>query len=96
MPLVLTVAFWAGVSMLPAQPAAKEELMECQPRDGLPNVFAKLQAGGPVRVAYLGGSITEASGWRVLSRRWLAKTYPKAKVTEINAAISGTGAEFGV
>jgi len=69
--------------------------MECQPREGLPNVLAKLQAGGAVRIAYLGGSITEAAGWRVLSREWLAKQYPKATVTEIGAAISGTGAEFG-
>ena len=31
---------------------------ECRIRDGLPNVLAKLKAGGPVRIAYLGGSIT--------------------------------------
>jgi len=69
--------------------------MECQPRQGLPNLFAKLRAGGEVRIAYLGGSITEAGGWRVLSRQWLADQYPAAKVTEIRATISGTGAEFG-
>lgn len=72
-----------------------EPLQECQPRDGLPNVFAKLEAGGEVRVAYLGGSITDAEGWRVLSRKWLAEQYPKAKVTEIRATICGTGAELG-
>ena len=37
---------------------------ECRVRDGLPNLFAKLNAGGPVRIAYLGGSITAAQGWR--------------------------------
>ncbi len=72
-----------------------EPLAECQARDGLPNVFAKLEAGGEVRVAYLGGSITDAEGWRVLSRKWLAEQYPKAKVTEIRATICGTGAELG-
>ncbi len=68
---------------------------ECEPRDGLPNFFAKLSAGGPVRIAYLGGSITEAHGWRVFSREWFARNYPQAQVSEIRATISGTGAEFG-
>lgn len=68
---------------------------ECQPRGGLPNFFAKLEAGGPVRIAYIGGSITEAYGWRDLSRDWFAKQYPQAQVSQIRATISGTGAEFG-
>lgn len=75
--------------------ATAEPLPECRPRDGLPNVFAKLEAGEEVRVAYLGGSITDAEGWRVLSRKWLAEQYPKARVSEIKATISGTGAELG-
>jgi lysophospholipase L1-like esterase len=68
---------------------------ECQPRSGLPNFFAKLEAGGPVRIGYLGGSITDAWGWRDLSRDWFAEQYPQAKVSQIRASISGTGAEFG-
>lgn len=75
--------------------AASSAIPECQPRSGLPNFFAKLEAGGPVRIAYLGGSITEAGGWRVFSRQWFAKQYPQAQVGEIRATISGTGAEFG-
>jgi len=71
------------------------EIPETQARSGLPNVIKKLSAGEEVRVAYLGGSITEAKGWRVLSREWLQKEYPKAKVSEINAAISGTTSAFG-
>ncbi len=79
--------------------AAKEvpdEMIECRGRGGLPNFFKKLDAGGEVRIAYLGGSITEAEGWRVLTREWFQKQYPNAKISEINAAISGTGADFGV
>lgn len=76
----------------PSEPAA---IPECQARGGLPNFFAKLEAGGPVRIAYLGGSITEAWGWRDLSRDWFAKQYPQASVSQIRATISGTGAEFG-
>jgi len=68
---------------------------ECQSRSGLPNFFAKLEAGDPVRIAYLGGSITDAWGWRDLSCDWFAKQYPQAKVSQIRATISGTGAEFG-
>ena len=69
---------------------------ECRERDGLPNVSAKLEAGQTVRVAYLGGSITAAAGWRVKTLAWLQAKYPQAKVSEINAAIGGTGSDLGV
>lgn len=68
---------------------------EFRPRAGLPNLFARLQAGGPVRIAYLGGSITAAQGWRPKTLAWFRAQYPKAEVVEINAAISGTGSDFG-
>ena len=74
---------------------AAEPLQEYHARGGLPNVFAKLEKGGAVRVAYLGGSITDAEGWRVLSRQWLASQFPQARVEEIRATICGTGAELG-
>lgn len=67
---------------------------EFRARDGLPNVFAKLQAGGPVRIAYLGGSITAAAGWRPKTLAWFKQQYPKAEVIEINPAISGTGSDY--
>ncbi len=70
-------------------------LQECIPRGGLPNFFAKLGQGRDVKIAYLGGSITEAEGWRVLSRQWFQKNHPSARVTEIRATLSGTGAECG-
>ena len=79
------------------QPAdfAQVRAVECQPRGGLPNFFAKANAGGDLRVAYLGGSITAAPGWRVLSLDGLRKQFPKAKFTEIHAAIGGTGSDLG-
>ena len=73
-------------------PKTIEELRQ---RDGLPNFFAKLQAGGPVRIAYLGGSITEANGWRPKTLAWFKAPHPKAEIIEINAAISGTGSDYG-
>ena len=72
------------------------DAVECSPRGGLPNFFAKLNAGGEVRIGYLGGSITAAPGWRVKTREWFAAQYPQAKVSEIHAAIGGTGSGLGV
>lgn len=50
-------------------------------------------------VGYFGGSITEGggeSGWRASMTKWLRTRYPAALVTEIQAAIGGTGTELGV
>ncbi|NQV27915.1 MAG: SGNH/GDSL hydrolase family protein [Rhodopirellula sp.] len=65
-------------------------------RDGLGNVLKKLRDGQPVNIAYLGGSITAAAGWRVKTREWFSKEFPKAEVNEIHAAIGGTGSDLGV
>jgi lysophospholipase L1-like esterase len=73
-------------------PKAAEEL---RVRDGLPHFFAKLAAGRPVRIAYLGGSITAANGWRPKTVAWFKAQYPNVDVIEINAAISGTGSDYG-
>jgi len=67
-----------------------------QVRDGLPNVFGKLQAGEQVRIAYLGGSITAQDGWRPKTLKWFREQYPNATVSEINATIGGTGSDLGV
>lgn len=67
---------------------------EFRARDGLPNFFAKLRAGGPARIAYLGGSITAAQGWRPKTLAWFRQRYPKAEIIEINPAISGTGSDY--
>jgi len=89
--LAASSASWAAG---PEYRPVKADLV--RPRGGLPNVLAKLAAGGEVRVAYFGGSITAQRGWRVKTLAWLAKTYPKAQVVEINAAIGGTGSSLGV
>lgn len=71
------------------------DAVESHPRGGLPNFFQKMESGKDVRIAYLGGSITEAQGWRPLTLKWFQQHYPQSKVIEINAAISGTGSDFG-
>ncbi|MFA6960434.1 MAG: GDSL-type esterase/lipase family protein [Opitutaceae bacterium] len=90
-------------SPLPAAPVPASEIdatlrdaVEFTARSGLPNVFAKLQRGAAVKVAYLGGSITAQNGWRIQSREWLQKQFPKAQLSEIHAAIGGTGSDLGV
>jgi lysophospholipase L1-like esterase len=64
---------------------------ECRPRGGLPRFVAKAETpGADVRVAYLGGSITAQAGWRPRSLALFQKTWPRARFSEINAAIGGT------
>jgi hypothetical protein len=75
---------------------APRDAVECTPRAGLPNFLAKANQGGDFKVAYLGGSITAQAGWRVKSLAFLNQQYPKSKLTEIAAAIGGTGSDLGV
>jgi lysophospholipase L1-like esterase len=72
------------------------EAVESHPRQGLPNFFAKLKQGKDVRIAYFGGSITAQDGWRPKTLEWFQQQYPNAKVSQINAAIGGTGSDLGV
>lgn len=94
--LFFTFAALAALQAQAATDFALREAIECQTRGGVPNFFQKLRSGREVRVGYLGGSITAAPGWRVKSLKWLQSKYPKAKLTEINAAIGGTGSDLGV
>ena len=78
-------------------PALKAfDLETLHKRDGMGNVLQKLERGDTVRIAYLGGSITAANGWRPKTTEWFRKTFPTAKIEEINAAIGGTGSDLGV
>lgn len=76
----------------------RREAIEFHARGGTPHVLAKINEGGgrEIRVAYLGGSITAAPGWRVKSLALLQEKHPGLKWTEINAAIGGTGSDLGV
>lgn len=94
----LLVFFLTGLSFARAKPAleVRAPAVETVVRGGLPNVLAKLQTGGEVRIGYLGGSITEQPGWRVKSLHWLQSKYPQAQLSEINATVGGTGSDLGV
>ncbi len=78
-------------SKIALRPAAEISL-----RDGMPNLFAKLDHGEPVTIAYYGGSITAGPGWRTATMEWFTKQYPNAKITELNACVGGSGSLVGV
>src|ERR1700712_1286122 len=69
----------------------------------LGHTFQKLRKSGSLNIGYLGGSITAGSGaskpaetsYRALTTRWFREQFPKAQITEINAAIGGTGSDLG-
>jgi lysophospholipase L1-like esterase len=75
--------------------AAPEGQAPSPPRHNLVRFFDKCRAGGPVSVAYIGGSITEANGWRPFTTKWLREQFPKTEIREINAAIGGTDSLLG-
>lgn len=81
-----------------SQPASNSgALVESHVRGGLPNFFHKIQSGQEVRIAYIGGSITEArDGWRDLTFNWFRVTYPHTPFRQIDATIGGTGSDLGV
>lgn len=93
---LLLLCLLAVIGVAAADPYPLRDAVECTPRAGLPNVAAKIAAGRPVKVAYLGGSITAAPGWRVKTLAWFQKQYPTAQFSEIHAAIGGTGSDLGV
>jgi len=81
---------------LKAQDIPLLPLEQFHARGGIGNVMEKINKGETVKVAYLGGSITAANGWRPKTTAWLAKTFPNAKFEEIHAAVGGTGSDLGV
>ena len=69
----------------------------------LNNTKHKLIYDKKLTVAYFGGSITEGAGasneskcYRALTTKWLKEKYPEAEITEVNAAIGGTGTSLGM
>lgn len=65
-------------------------------RDGIPHFLKKVANREDIKVAYFGGSITAANGWRVQTLAKFNETYEGSTFSEINAAIGGTGSDLGV
>jgi len=65
----------------------------------LSNTLYRLTREKKLTIAYFGGSITEngqEKGWCRLTTKWFEKKFPDANITEVNAAIGGTGTDLGV
>ncbi|MBE6666519.1 MAG: SGNH/GDSL hydrolase family protein [Ruminococcaceae bacterium] len=70
----------------------------------LENTIYRLNKEKKLRVGYFGGSITEGAGasewnrtsWRARITTYLRGTYPDAEITEIMAAVGGTGTDLGL
>ena len=63
-------------------------------RNGL-RLFEKKADRKKICVAYLGGSITLAEGYRIKVTQWLREQWPEVEVSQINAGIGGTGSVLG-
>jgi len=94
--LMITIFQWQCLFSKERNDRFEKQVMEFKARGDLPNFFSKASQGDSIRVAYLGGSITAQEGWRVISLEWFSQRFPKARFSEINAAIGGTGSDFGV
>ena len=70
----------------------------------LKNTIYRLKTEKKLRIGYFGGSITEGAGatdwnktsWRARITAYLKETYPEADITEIMAAVGGTGTDLGL
>lgn len=67
------------------------------------NTSYKLQHDKTLTIGYFGGSITEGAGqsapghcYRDRTTAWFRESYPDAAITEIQAAIGGTGSDLGM
>lgn len=94
--VAITLAGAVAMAQVPERTYAQQPAKILVPRSGIGDSLAKLKAGKEVRIAYFGGSITQANGWRPKTLKWFQEQYPNAKVVEINAAIGGTGSDLGV
>jgi len=74
-----------------------------KPRRNIGRALGKLRRGGPVTVAYLGGSVTlgngasnaEKTSYRALVTGWLRQRFPQAEISEVNAGLATTGSLYG-
>ncbi len=80
--------------------AQKNIYKELCKQERLPNLAQQLSNGSlsdTLKIAYLGGSITEQkNGWRDQSFKWFQSKYPNKIFKQTKAAIGGTGSLLGV
>ncbi len=73
-----------------------QNLAETNIRKGLPYFFVKAKQGKPLRIAYIGGSITRADHqYRNQSFSFIQGMFPNTAMVGINAGVSGTDTDLG-
>ncbi len=83
-----------GVRLDEIQVFQTRPLNELNRRDDAGNFFNKLEAGGVVNVAYMGGSITvQPDGWTEQSQDMIELMYPGVQITPFESAVGGTGTQ---
>lgn len=87
---LLVVSAWAA-----SMAAVAQEWPLFEVREGLDNCRLKFTSEKQGRVAFLGGSITTAGGWRVTTGEMLQKRFPDTTFDFINAGIGGTNSTLG-
>jgi lysophospholipase L1-like esterase len=94
--ITIVMALVAFKPVLPKKTINAEPYLVLHPRNGIANFFNKLSKGSPVTIAYLGGSITAAAGYRVQTEELFKHQYLNCKINCINAGVGGTGSPLGV
>jgi lysophospholipase L1-like esterase len=90
------MVFSPDVDAKPVKPGKFYDEKECVVRKGLPHILGLLQSGKPVKIVYIGGSITQGDYcYRQQSAKFIESRYPKSKLTFLNAGVSGTGTDLG-
>lgn len=88
--------FSPGRKAILVNPGKFYDEKECIVRKGLPYAMSLLQSGKPVRIAYIGGSITQGEYcYRQQSAKFIVNRYPASHITFFNAGVSGTGTDLG-
>lgn len=69
--------------------------------DDLANTYYKLTQNNKLKVAYIGGSLTDGQGgqngycWRSATTKWFRTNFPKARITDVNKSVGATGSYWG-
>ncbi len=72
-------------------------------RSSFNNTIYRLQNDKNLKIAYIGGSVTDGTGaqtanacWREKVGNWFCKAFPNADIENIRASVGGTGSGFGM
>lgn len=72
-----------------------KEFSEINERGSLQNSYLRFEKERKGRVAFLGGSITEMSGWRTMIQQQLKQRFPYTQFEFVDAGIGSTGSVPG-